>query len=49
VEVFLDGGPAGEMASTIVDLTGDEPVVLRAGAVSTAQIGEVLGVTINPA
>src|SRR5918912_982822 len=26
VSVFLDGGPAGEMASTIVDLTGDDPV-----------------------
>ncbi|MDT7711950.1 MAG: L-threonylcarbamoyladenylate synthase [Pseudonocardiales bacterium] len=49
VGVFLDGGPAGQMASTIVDLTGDEPVVLREGAVSAAEIGEVLGVTINPA
>jgi tRNA threonylcarbamoyl adenosine modification protein (Sua5/YciO/YrdC/YwlC family) len=47
VDVFLDGGAAGEMASTIVDLTGDDPVVLREGAVSAAAIGEVLGVTIN--
>jgi L-threonylcarbamoyladenylate synthase len=43
VGVFLDGGPAGEMASTIVDLTGDDPVVLRQGAVTAAAIGEVLG------
>lgn len=43
VPVYLDGGPAGEpIASTIVDLTGDEPTVLRAGAVSVAQLTEVL-------
>jgi tRNA threonylcarbamoyl adenosine modification protein (Sua5/YciO/YrdC/YwlC family) len=49
VAVYLDGGTAGETASTIVDLTGDEPVVLREGAVTTAQIGEVLGQTIQVA
>jgi L-threonylcarbamoyladenylate synthase len=49
VSVFLDGGPAGEMASTIVDLTGDEPVVLREGAVSAAAIGEVLGRAVDVA
>lgn len=44
VPVYLDGGPSGEpVASTIVDLTGDEPLVLRAGAVSAAEVGEVLG------
>ena len=43
VSVFLDGGPAGEMASTIVDLTGADPLVLREGAVTAAAIGEVLG------
>ena len=32
VEVYLDGGPSGEpVASTIVDLTADEPRILRAG------------------
>jgi tRNA A37 threonylcarbamoyladenosine synthetase subunit TsaC/SUA5/YrdC len=31
------------VASTIVDLTGDEPRILRAGAVSAAQVAEVLG------
>ena len=36
VGVFLDGGPAGQVASTIVDLTADHPVVLREGAVSAA-------------
>lgn len=44
VEVYLDGGVcASGVASTIVDLTGDEPVVRREGAVSGAQLAEVLG------
>ena len=44
VQVYLDGGDSGDpVASTIVDLTGDEPRVLREGAVSTAQVAEVLG------
>ncbi len=44
VAVYLDGGPSGEpVASTIVDLTGDEPRVLREGAVKTADVAEVLG------
>jgi L-threonylcarbamoyladenylate synthase len=47
VSVYLDGGAGGEAPSTIVDLTGDDPVVLREGAVTVAQIGEVLGQTIQ--
>ncbi len=44
VAVYLDGGPSGEpVASTIVDLTGAEPRVLREGAVSVADVQEVLG------
>ncbi len=36
VAVYLDGGPSGEpVASTVVDLTGDNPRILRAGAVAT--------------
>lgn len=49
VPVYLDGGTAGELSSTIVDLTSDDPVVLREGAVTAAQIGEVLGLTIQVA
>jgi L-threonylcarbamoyladenylate synthase len=49
VPVYLDAGTAGEVASTIVDLTADDPVVLREGAVTAAQIGEVLGLTIQVA
>jgi tRNA threonylcarbamoyl adenosine modification protein (Sua5/YciO/YrdC/YwlC family) len=44
VAVYLDGGPCRVgVASTIVDLTGDEPRVLREGAVPVAEIAEVLG------
>jgi L-threonylcarbamoyladenylate synthase len=44
VAVYLDGGPSGEpIASTVVDLTGDDPRVLREGAVSTAAVADVLG------
>ncbi|MGB3437302.1 MAG: L-threonylcarbamoyladenylate synthase [Actinophytocola sp.] len=44
VAVYLDGGPSGEpVPSTIVDLSGDEPVVLREGAVPVAAISEALG------
>lgn len=44
VGVYLDGGPSGEpVASTVIDLTGDDPRVLREGAVKTAEVAEVLG------
>jgi tRNA threonylcarbamoyl adenosine modification protein (Sua5/YciO/YrdC/YwlC family) len=44
VAVYLDGGPCPVgVASTIVDLTAAEPRVLREGAVSRAQLAEVLG------
>jgi len=42
--VYLDGGPCrAGVASTIVDLTGDEPRILRAGAVGVEEINAVLG------
>jgi L-threonylcarbamoyladenylate synthase len=44
VAVYLDGGPSGEpVASTVLDLTGDDPRVLREGAVSSTEVAEVLG------
>jgi tRNA threonylcarbamoyl adenosine modification protein (Sua5/YciO/YrdC/YwlC family) len=44
VGVYLDGGPSGEpVASTIVDLTGDTPRVLREGAVTRDEVAKVLG------
>jgi L-threonylcarbamoyladenylate synthase len=48
VEVYLDGGPsARQAASTIVDLTGPRPAILRHGPVTAERIGTVLG--IDPA
>ncbi len=50
VEVILDGGPSGDpVASTIIDLTGMDPLVLREGAVTTAELGEVLGTPVQVA
>jgi tRNA threonylcarbamoyl adenosine modification protein (Sua5/YciO/YrdC/YwlC family) len=47
VAVYLDGGPAGEaVPSSIVDLTGDTPRMLREGAVSRADVVDVLGTTV---
>ena len=44
VSVYLDGGPAGDpVPSTIVDVTGPAPRLLRAGAVSEATLREVAG------
>jgi tRNA threonylcarbamoyl adenosine modification protein (Sua5/YciO/YrdC/YwlC family) len=44
VDVYLDAGAAQQQAaSTIVDLTGAAPRILRAGPVSAERIAEVLG------
>ncbi len=43
VAVLLDGGPArGDLASTILDCTGDRPRVLRAGALPLEELRTVL-------
>ncbi|OBI88151.1 L-threonylcarbamoyladenylate synthase [Mycobacterium asiaticum] len=45
VDVYLDGGPAAQQAaSTIVDLSGNAPRILREGPVSVERVAEVLGV-----
>lgn len=45
VDVYLDGGTSQEQAaSTIVDLTGEAPRILREGPVTAAAIATVLGV-----
>ncbi|MCW2598587.1 MAG: threonylcarbamoyl-AMP synthase [Frankiales bacterium] len=50
VEVYLDGGGTGApVSSTIVDLTGQVPTVLRAGAVSLEELREVLPDLQGPA
>jgi L-threonylcarbamoyladenylate synthase len=44
VEVYLDAGPSAQQASsTILDLTGPEPRILRSGPVTAERIAEVLG------
>lgn len=43
VAVYLDGGPAADpVPSSIVDLTGERPRLLRAGAVAAEQLREVV-------
>jgi L-threonylcarbamoyladenylate synthase len=43
VEFYLDGGPVtGGLASTIVDCTREEPVVLRVGALSEQEVMDVV-------
>jgi len=45
VEVYLDAGPSEQQAaSTIVDLTGAHPRVLRQGPVTADAVAKVLGV-----
>jgi L-threonylcarbamoyladenylate synthase len=42
VSVYLDGGPCtADVSSTIVDLTGRRPRLLRAGAISVGKLREV--------
>jgi L-threonylcarbamoyladenylate synthase len=44
VDVYLDAGPAAQQAaSTILDLTGTQPRILRSGPVSAEGIAAVLG------
>jgi L-threonylcarbamoyladenylate synthase len=49
VSVYLDGGPIGEpVPSTIVDVTGDQPQVLRLGAIDLDQLREVVPEVLAP-
>lgn len=48
VSVYLDGGPSGEARpSSIVDLTGTLPRLLRRGAISEGRIRSVCGVLLR--
>ncbi|QXJ21784.1 threonylcarbamoyl-AMP synthase [Actinomadura graeca] len=48
VSVYLDGGPSGHAEpSTIVDLTGSVPRLLRAGAIPEDRIRSVVGVLLT--
>jgi len=47
VDDVLDGGPVGGTASTIVDLTGNRPRILRAGAVSRDDLRRIAPTIID--
>ncbi len=48
VSVYLDGGPAGDpVPSTILDVTGEVPRVLRLGTVSVEQLREVVADVVD--
>ena len=48
VAVYLDGGPSPiGVASTVVDLTGDVPRVLREGAVPLDRLRDVVGEVVD--
>ena len=51
IEAIVDGGAVGiGLESTIVDVTGDIPTLLRPGAITMEMLREILGeVTIDPA
>ncbi|HVC49455.1 MAG TPA: L-threonylcarbamoyladenylate synthase [Burkholderiales bacterium] len=39
VDLILDGGPSGNVPTTVIDLSGAEPVLLRAGAGDLSPFG----------
>ena len=51
IEMILDGGPVGiGVESTIVDVTGEVPMLLRPGAITMEMLEELLGrVEMDPA
>ncbi len=50
IDMIIDGGDSGiGLESTIVDLTGDKPMILRPGYITEAMLEEVVGdVAIDP-
>jgi len=47
VDLIVDGGPARVgVESTIVDLTGEVPQIVRAGAIGPSDLGAALGVAV---
>ncbi len=51
IDMIIDGGPVGiGVESTIIDLTGDTPTLLRPGAITLEMLTDTLGeVNIDPA
>jgi len=49
VDIALDAGTAGlGQPSTVLDVTGDPPRLIRAGAVPVAEIEKILGCPVRP-
>lgn len=48
IDMIVDGGPVGiGVESTIIDVSGENPVILRPGAITQEMAGEVLGMEIG--
>lgn len=48
IDMILDGGAVGiGIESTIIDLSGDVPMILRPGAITPSMLREVLGVPVE--
>ena len=48
IDMIVDGGPVGiGVESTIIDVSGEYPVILRPGAITQEMAGEVLGMEIG--
>jgi L-threonylcarbamoyladenylate synthase len=47
VDLILDGGPTTDTASTVLDLTSEEPKVLREGPVTRLMLRGILGYHID--
>lgn len=48
VDMYIDAGPCpGGVGSTVLDLTGPRPVILRPGTISRQEIEETLGQTVG--
>ena len=47
VDLIIDGGPCpGALPSTIIDVSGDSPAILRQGVISRTAIEEVCGLSV---
>jgi len=43
VDLYLDGGNLTSLPSTVIDCSGDEPLILREGSITKNQVEEVTG------
>ncbi len=43
----MDGGELGSQPSTVIDLTGNEPIILRTGMVTKEELDELFKIVIE--